>query len=135
MQRAFAPQEMQRIPDAENRFRALRAGVRAAGLAADPKEAEIDVADDQHREANGKAYNAIGEREVDLMMCCTQVDEEAHDGDEGGGEERSHSHSGAHEQGLKPAEVPKRNSQHNTVATGLIDMIRASHLEVEYGNG
>lgn len=83
----------------------------AAELAADPETAEVGEGKDGDREADGKANAAVADGEVYGVVAGSVVEEDAHDAEEGGGEEGGESGGEAHEQGGEPAEIANRNAE------------------------
>lgn len=70
---------------------------RAAELAANPEAAEVGEGQDGDREANGKAYAAVADREVHGVVADGVVEEDAHDSKEGCGEKGGEAGREAHQ--------------------------------------
>ena len=84
----------------------------------DAQRAQDGVGDGEDDEAEGQAYAAIAEREVDRCVGDAIPQQDAGDAAERAGEEGGKAGGGTHEQDGEPAELAQGNPEEEAIAEG-----------------
>jgi hypothetical protein len=90
----------------------------AAGDALDPEGGHVAEGDGHDGDADGEAYAAIAEGEIDGAVGGGVIDEDEDDGAEGGREKRHEAGGDGHEEASEPAHVSKRDAEESACAGG-----------------
>ena len=87
-------------------------------MAADPEATEVGQGEDGDRQADREADPAVADGEVYRVVAGGVVEEDAHDAEEGCGEEGGEAGGEAHEQRGEPAKIADGNTEEEAGTEG-----------------